>query len=248
MVSSVDVIAVRFFQWLVHKPLIVVAVGVLAVALAASRLPLLVKDVRPDAFLAPGNPSLVYRDIVKDIFGLSDPLVIAVVADGENGVFTPDNLQFIQGLSEEISNLPNVNSARLVSLATENNIQSSTEGMEILPFLEAMPATVEQARIVRQQVRNFPLYEGNLVSSDGHATLVVAEMIDEDLAEVSYQRLLELVANSPVPDKVSVHIAGEGAVSGYMGRYLDADAQRLVPFAVLVITIILIIALFICFK
>jgi predicted RND superfamily exporter protein/outer membrane lipoprotein-sorting protein len=242
MASSVDVIAVRIFQWLVHRPWVVVAVGLLVVALAASRLPLLVKDVRPDAFLAPHNPSLVYRDIVKDIFGLSDPLVLAVVAEGGNGVFTPENLQFVQGLSEQVSNLPNVNSARLVSLATENNIQSSTAGMEIVPFLEVMPTTVDEAQLIRQQIKKFPLYEGNLVSSDGQATLIIAEMINEDLAEVSYQRLLQLVAESSVPDKVSVHIAGEGAVSGYMGRYLDADGKRLVPFAALAITMILIIA------
>lgn len=35
------------------------------------------KDTRSDAFLAPDNPALVYRDLIRERFGLSDPLLIA---------------------------------------------------------------------------------------------------------------------------------------------------------------------------
>ncbi len=41
---------------------------------------------------------------------------------------------------------------------------------------------------------------------------------------------------------VNIYVAGEGAVSGYMGAYIDSDATRLNPIAGLIITIVLFIA------
>jgi predicted RND superfamily exporter protein len=41
---------------------------------------------------------------------------------------------------------------------------------------------------------------------------------------------------------VELHVAGEGAIIGYLGGYVDADARRLIPFCALVITLVLIFA------
>ena len=240
--TSGDRAATAFFQWLVGKPRFVVALGLILAFSAASFLPQLVKDVRPDAFLAPDNPALLYRDKVKDLFGLSDPLVILVAADGKDGIFTPAILQFVKELTEELSSLENINSARLVSLATQSNITSSGQDLKISPFLDTLPDSRKGARAVRGQLENFPVYMGSLVSQDGRATLVIAEMENEDLAEGSYQDILTLLERVSIPGGVAVHLAGEGAVSGYLGRYIDADAQRLIPFAALVITLIIFFA------
>jgi len=50
-------------------------------------------------------PALVYRDKVREIFGLKDPMVIAVVNEGEHGIFNPASLQLVEWLSLEIKEL-----------------------------------------------------------------------------------------------------------------------------------------------
>ena len=68
-------------------------------------LPNLYKDTRADAFLAEDNPALVYRNKVKEQFGLSDPIVIAVVNKSDEGVFNPKTLQLVNWITEQIIEL-----------------------------------------------------------------------------------------------------------------------------------------------
>lgn len=232
----------KFFQWIVDRPKTIVALSLLVMGLTLMFLPQLVKDTRSDAFLAPDNPALVYRDKVKAQFGLSDPLVIAVVNEGENGIFNPTTLALVKWINDEVEQLANVDSDRLVSLATEKNIVGTEYGMEVTEFFDPMPDNQAAAESLRQAIADFPLYRGSLVAKDGQATLIVAEMIDEREAEETYKSVMAIVDRAPIAVGEQIHVAGEGAIAGYLGSYIDADAGRLNPLAGLIITIIIIIA------
>jgi predicted RND superfamily exporter protein/outer membrane lipoprotein-sorting protein len=234
--------AENFFNRVLNWPRLVVVVGLVATLYAASFLPLLVKDVRSDAFLAADNQALIYRDLVKEQFGLSDPLVIAIEASGSHGVYTPEILNLVFRLTELVSEIPNINTSRILSLATENNITSTDDGMEIVPFLDPMPETYAEAQGVRRSVEDFPLDYERLVSRDGTVTLLIVEMLDESIAERTYGDLMQALSGIALPSQVQLHVAGEGAVSGYLGSYVDQDAQRLAPGAALVIIGIIILA------
>ncbi|MBL4659091.1 MAG: outer membrane lipoprotein-sorting protein [Alcanivoracaceae bacterium] len=209
-------------------------------------LPQLYKDTRSDAFLAADNPALLYREKVKAQFGLSDPIVIAVINKSENGVFNPQSLQLVSQLTEQVSALKNINSDRVISLATENNITGSEDGMEVELFFEVPPLTQFQADNVWKKVSDFPLYMGNMVAKDKQATLIVAELVDENQVEETYQQILQLIAvikkQKKTENQDEIHVAGEGAISGYLGSYIDADAQRLNPLAGIIITLIILFA------
>ncbi|MFT6958394.1 MAG: putative RND superfamily exporter protein [Halieaceae bacterium] len=234
--------AESFFRWTVARPKTLLTLSMVLMAAALMFLPQLYKDTRSDAFLAADNPALVYREKVKEQFGLSDPLVIAVVSEGGGGVFTPQTLQLVEWLTDAVMELPNIDAARVKSLATEKNIVGSAEGMDVIPFFDPVPQTLAESATLREAIEDFPLYYGSLVARDGKATLVVAEMVDELAAEGSYQRIMALVAAAPVVEGVEIHVAGEGAIAGYLGSYIDADAQRLNPLAGLIITLIMIYA------
>ncbi|MEN8133766.1 MAG: MMPL family transporter, partial [Pseudomonadota bacterium] len=216
--------------------------GLVLIISCAAFIPSLVKDTRSDAFLPDDEPALVYRDQVKEIFGLTDPMVIAVVNEGPQGIFNPHTLGLVDWLTKEVGKLDNVDPDRITSLATENNITGDAEGMLVEPFWEAVPSRQEQANRVRAAVMDFPLYLGSLVAQDGSGTLIVAEVLDQTRAQSLYQRLLELAEQAPRSDNEQIHVAGEGAVSGYLGSYIDADAQRMNPLAALIITAVLFIA------
>jgi len=231
-----------FFRFITRWPKTIILLGLLLIVMAGSFVPSMQKDTRSDAFMPPDHPALIYRDQVKDIFGLKDPMVIAVVNDKAEGVFNPQTLTLVNWLTDAVTKLENIDPERVTSLATENDIIGTEDGMLVNPFLQPMPQSQADADKVRAAVMDFPLYLGSLVAKDGNATLIVAELIDQSQAQAVYDSLLKLTATAPVQNGESIYIAGEGAVSGYMGSYIDADAQRLNPIAGLIITLVLFIA------
>ena len=64
----------RFFWSLTAFPKTMLAVGLLVILTAAAFLPQMTKDTSSDAFIPADHPALVYRDQVKEIFGLADPI------------------------------------------------------------------------------------------------------------------------------------------------------------------------------
>jgi predicted RND superfamily exporter protein len=229
-----------FFRWLVNNPKWVIFTGLILMLAMGSFIPNLTKDTRADAFLADDNPALVYREKVKLLFGLSDPMVIALVAP--DNIFTPQGLNAVTAVTNAVIKIVNVDPEGVTSLATENNIVGTSDGMDVSPFFEGQLSQQSQADAVRDAIRDFPLYQGSFVAQDESATLVVVEILDQAKVEETYELIRTTVAQLDLPKDITLHVAGEGAIAGYLGGYIDSDAKRLNPMAGLVITIIVFIA------
>lgn len=234
----------RFFEAVTAFPKTVLVVVAIITITTASFLPRLTKDTSADAFMPAEHPAVVYRDKVKETFGLKDPLVVAVVNHGPHGVFNPESLKLIKWLSDRIAELPGVDADRVTSLASEKNIIGVPEGLQVEPFFIDPPETQEEADAIRDAVTAFPLYNGNLIGENGKATLIAAELLDEDQSQEAYRLLRELVDTAPRTDGEEIHVAGQGGVMGYLGKYVDTDAQRLTPLAAVIIVFIL----FLCYR
>lgn len=232
----------RFFSRVTSIPKTIIGLGLLIIIGTAAFIPKLTIDARSESFLPEDNPAIRYREQVEQTFGLKDPMVIVVINKGEHGVFNPQSLQLIQWLTDEVMKMPENNRDRVVSLATEDNITGNAEGMQVEPFFEIPPTTQKDADKVRAAVMNFPLYLGSLVARDGSATLIVTEVYDTNEAPDVYGKLLDLIASAPIQNGENLHVAGDGAVSGYLVTYINADAARLVPVSVVVITLLCIIS------
>ncbi|MCG8592130.1 MAG: outer membrane lipoprotein-sorting protein [Proteobacteria bacterium] len=230
----------RFFLGVTAHPgwVLLLSGAVLAACLAG--LPRLSRDPRADAFIPADHPAVVYRDKVEELFGLRDPVVVAIAHAGPEGIFRPESLALVQWLSDEIAELPGIDDDGVTSLSTENDILGTEDGMLVEPFFEDPPATLAEARAIRQAVLEFELYRGNLVASDGSATLVVAE-ISEGEEDGVYAQVQALVDRAPRAGE-EIWVAGEGAVTAQLGSYIDADARRLNPISALVITLVLLVA------
>ncbi|MGB1059748.1 MAG: efflux RND transporter permease subunit, partial [Ketobacter sp.] len=224
----------------IRYPKSTVLIGLLCLGLLAAGLGKVFKDTRADAFLAPDNPALVYKNKARALFGISDPVVIAIESQGDDGIYDGEVLALVSTLTRAVNALPNVNEDRTMSLATENNIVGNSSGMDVFPFMELLEDGGPQA--IRQAVQDFPLYNGLLVAEDGAMTLIIAELYDDAKAEQTYQSLAQMIEQQPVPGTVAIYTAGEGAVLGYLGAYIDQDASRLNPLAGLIITIMLVVA------
>ncbi|MCI0399975.1 MAG: MMPL family transporter [Gammaproteobacteria bacterium] len=243
MSKTIDSNRARKFFWRITAyPKTIVLTGLLLMLSAAAFIPGLVKDTSSDSFIAKDNPARVYRDHVKKVFGLSDPFVIAVINHGPTGVFNPETLQLVQWLTDRVKKIPNIDPDGVVSLATENNIVGTADGMQVSQFFDPPPATQAQANVIRAAIADFPLYQGSLVARDSTATLIVAEVLDEMKNDATYHAFMALVKEAPQLSGVELHVAGEGAISGYLYNYIDRDATRLNPIVAIVITLVLFIA------
>lgn len=247
--ATSETAAEAFFYRLTGFSIPLLAIGLLTIAGAGMFVPGLTRDTTADAFIDPASPALISQEEVEEIFGLADPIVAAVIDKDDDGVFDAETLALVERLSDAIRRMPNIDPERVTSLATENHIVGVEDGLIVEGFFDrdtehfqAPPGADERAREVRAAIDDFPLYQGSLVARDGTAAIIVAELVDEATAPETYDALLEIVAGETIPDGVEIHVAGEGAVSGFLQTYIDRDAARLNPIAGIIITIVLVIA------
>ncbi|WP_375176279.1 outer membrane lipoprotein-sorting protein [Marinobacter mobilis] len=233
--------ASRFFTQVVRWRWPILLLSLVLVAAAGSQLGRMQKNTQADAYISADNPALIYRIAVEERFNLKDPIVIAVVDDRQDGVYHSETLTLVRWLSTGLKTVANIDPDGITSLATESNIEGDAAGMAVEKFLDG---TLSDAHVdwIREGIAHFPLYQGSLVARDSSTTLIVAELLDEHDAEATYQRVMALVQEAPAVAGVQLHVAGEGAVAGYLSSYIDQDARRLNPLAGLIITIILVVA------
>ena len=234
--------AFGFFKKLIRYRWISLILAVLVIGSLGSQLGELKKNTQADAFIDANEPALVYRRAVEDIFNLKDPLVIAIQNEGASGIYNPKSLELVSWLTDHLISVPNIDPQGITSLATESNIQGDTYGMEVREFLDG-PLDEGHIEWIKTSIESFPLYEGSLVADDGSMTLIVAELLDQEKAETTYQAVMQLISAAPAGQN-KIHVAGEGAIAGYLSEYIDRDAKRLNPLAGLIITIVLIAAFF----
>ena len=233
-----------YFEWVVRRRGLVVLLSLVMILGAGFFLPQLQMDTRSDAFIDPNEPALLYRERVQELFGLADPIVVAVVNEEPGGIFNPDTLKLVDWLTTRVQAHPNVDPERVVSLATESNIEGTFDGMAVEEFFDTPPTSSKRIDWMRNAIDNFPLYQGNLVARDHTTTLIVAELVDEFVADETYEDFLTAIDSAPLGEHDRVHVAGEGAIAGYLSTYIDNDAKVLNPTAAVIITIVLIFAFF----
>ena len=230
-----------FYWWLTGKSTTIVSVAIGVIILGALFLPRLTKDTSAEAFIASEHPAVVYQNTVAQTFGLSDPVILALVHEGPDGIFNPDSLNLVSILTKQLGMIDGVDPERVVSITTENEIAGDESGMTVVPFYDGHVDSLEQAEAIRNRVMGMPLYVGNLVSEDGAATLIVAELLDPKKGNEVFHAAMQLRDTASVNGD-ELYVAGEGAVAEHLGEYVDADARRLYPMGCGIIVVILIVA------
>lgn len=221
-------IATRFFRRVTAHPYWALMASVLVIAIGGIGLTKLVKDTSVKAFIPADHEALVTDNRVAEVFGLSDTIAVALVTLDGASVFQPEILALIAELSEQLAALPNIRHDRITSLATESSISGAAGSISIDPYIDPYALNDELASNSHDRWLKMTPHVGTLVSDDGAGAVIMAELIEPKLADTTYQAVLNLVANVKT-EKVNIHVAGPGAVSGYLSRYIDKDARKLQP-------------------
>lgn len=231
------------FELIVRFRVLVLVAAVAITAAFAAQLPKLVLEPDTEAYVPENHPSRVYWSEAKERFGLGREILVALQAEGDDGVFAPDVLATITKLTEVIEQVDGVNSEEVRSIANSEAMVGTAEGLEVMPFFEDPPTTREEARLVRKRVFENPVFVDRLISHDATigAIFVKTEGDADDAPEV-YARLMQEIEKVPIGD-AKLLVAGNPAIEYVYGRQMTRDLERLIPLALAAVVFIL----YLCF-
>jgi predicted RND superfamily exporter protein len=217
-----------FFFGVTSRPRLAVILTLLVVIAMTGGLSRIVKDTSVKAFIPPDHPSLYSDALAEDVFGLSDALAIAVVVTDGGSVFEPARLELLRTLTERLEAMPNVRQERVASLATESSIEGRDGAVDVEPYIPAGVITDAAARDSAERFARMAPHHDGLASTDGSAAIIMAELEDATRASESYEAALAMAAEYS-RDGLELHVAGPGAVSGFLSTYIDRDARKMQP-------------------
>lgn len=218
-----------FFERITANPKLNLLLAAAVMVAMACGLSQLVKDTSIEAFVPTEHPSLAANNRVRETFGLTDAIAVAVVAP-QDTIFTSANLAHIAQVTDFLKGLDNLRTDRVVSLATESSIQGVEGAVEVNEYLDRDdgPLTAGQVAKIRAQWQAMPPHQGTLVSSDESAAVIMGEIMDITQAQETYQQVRTYLGTLPAGG-LQFHVAGPGAVSGYFSAYIEQDARKLLP-------------------
>jgi predicted RND superfamily exporter protein len=229
----------QWFEFVNARPITVLSINALIVIAFAVSLPKLHKDTSPDAYIEPDNPALIYRDQVKEMFSLDDPFVVAIQAPPGETIYDAESLRLVAEITRMLEETDNIDSTRVVSLASEKIILGTDAELQISPAFTAPPTDPDEIRRIREKIENFPIFSGNLVARDGSMTVVVGEMVDQGVSRDTFYTLQPAIEALNAKYRGTIHFAGEASTAGYLDDYISQDARRQYPLVALAIIAVL---------
>jgi len=232
----------RYFEFVTAHPYPILAFMALIALVGLIYMFSLTRETHPDAFIPSDLPALLLKQDVDKRFDLMEPLMVAVVSDGPHGVFVPGTIELIRDLSRAIQQMPEVDSADVMSLATESGVffdEYGEPGFALL--LRDIPQDRAGLDSLRDNILSYELYDGTLIASDGHAAAILIEVRDDLHAERLYNRLTTLLNDFPKTDE-RLLVSGEAAVRAHMGTAVSNDALRMNFVCPVVMALLIILA------
>ena len=224
--TSADQRLAPCFERLVAHRRLVLTIALVCTVTAMAGLHRLVKDTSVDAFIPQDHPSMQADRKVADVFGLGDPIAVAVSRTDESSIFTPEDLRAIDGLTQRIMALPQVRKDRVTSIATESAIHGSDGALMVDPYIGDARQTIDDSRAAEQLWYRMPPHKGTLVADDASGAVILAELAPGYGAADAYRAILELTSAYERPG-LEIMVAGPAAVSGLLSQRIDEDARGL---------------------
>ena len=176
------------------RPRLVYVLVLLMVVVTGAMMPRIHIDTDPENMLPENQADRVFHNQVEEWFTLHDAIVVGVVKQGPDGIYTPDTLAALPRVTRQVLELDGVVRADLMSLSEADNITQEGEGMLRFEWMmREAPETAEEAGQIRAAVERLPLLNDTLVSGDGQAAAIYVPIRSKDLSYQIARQIGELV-------------------------------------------------------
>ncbi len=229
------------FRRIAERPVAALVFCGIVIALASLGLKNLVRDPSVDAFIPDDHPSFLASEQAKALFGLSDPVVIGLAWQAPGAVFEPGNLALIREIHDRVATLANVRHGGVTSLASESFVLYDEDALQITPYVASAGVEPEAARQAAAGWALMEPHRNTLVSLDGSAATILLELEDNRDAEKTYRDVMAAVGDYR-SDGLTIHVAGLGAIVGYLSEAISSDVATLVPLTYIVVVGMMLIA------
>ena len=200
-------------------------------------------ELRTDgqALVPPGAPALREDREIRQVFDRRDPLLVLIESSHPAGVYNPETLRRIAGLTDALAALPGVGREHVRSLANQGGRRYDRVRKDFLPLLEPFPETPARLAEVRAEVAWLDLPNGLLVSRDGSAAVVVVGVPPREAAGDRYDfwRQVDRQARRFAGGGHRISVVGAPAAEALLGRHVLDDLRLLVPAALALVALIL---------
>jgi hypothetical protein len=161
-------------------------------------------DTDPENMLSRDEPVRVFHDRMEKVFNLHDMVVVGIVNEtDENGVFNPDSLHRVYGLTRYAETLrwpdpdrpgerAGIVRADLIAPSAVDNVESAGQGVVRFEWLMSSPPLNRQGALaVRDKAKRLPFLDGTLLSEDGRALALYLPLSSKDLSHQVYSSIKE---------------------------------------------------------
>ncbi|MFC1555449.1 RND family transporter [candidate division KSB1 bacterium] len=227
----------RFIQFVIDNPKKVIVLALILNFSLAAGIPKLHFEEDIKAMIPEDMPSRVTYNELEEVFGGTDVALIGIGNESES-IFNVGTLQKIRALTDSLDVFPGIN--RVTSLATIKYMEGHDWGLEVTPYLEYDPETEEDALRIREMFYNDSTYVGILVSEDGNYTSIIAHVREDAEIKDVYDDITKLAEEFQGPE--DIYLAGTPIVTTIISQSMKNDLRRLIPFVILLITILLFVS------
>ncbi len=237
----------RWFKFVLDRPIIVIIVSLLLIIIASSGASKLVFKSDYRVFFGDNNPQLLAFDDMQSTYNKNDS-VDFVIAPKNGTIFTPEALQMILEVTEELWQTPY--STRVNSITNFQHTYSIEDDMIVEDLLtEEDEKTDEKLQHIKQIALRDPLLMNRLINEQSHVSIISTTVqlpgIDptREVPEVvQFVRAIRDKYQSKYPD-IDIYLSGIVMMNNSFAESAQKDAKTLIPLMFLVIFILMMVLL-----
>ncbi len=223
----------RLIESVTRHPRIVIILSFIFIFILAIPLPRI--SVNPDlqALIRKDDPDLVRMEELEELFGSQDIVLITYATDD---VFSPEALETIRSLSDEILELPYIDDIQ--SLTHYETIMSEDDMMAVDNIVQEIPATKAASDSLALLAIDDPLLSQILFSPNRKHTAILIfpkqDIVDELITDGLRQILAPYQARGE-----SLMIGGMPVIRDQMSKDIARDTSWFIPLGMVLIAFLL---------
>ena len=231
----------------------VYAALLLAVVFCAYQMRLITIDTDPENMLEANHPARVFHNDVKHTFAMHDAIVVGVIASPANdtathnaalstnrGLYTPNNLQAIDGVTQQILNTEGVIARDVMSFSTVDNITQGDDGeLKFSWMMSQAPSSQEEADYIANAIARLPMLQGSLASSSNNAAAIYVPIKDKNESFRIAEDIRAYIGANTINETLQWHITGLPVAEDQFGVEMFIQMAISAPAAGLMIFILL---------